>query len=113
MHSIAMPSLPAFLMISIFYRQSNPMPPFSVFDPAKVDAVSKCHDFASSVPFSLLQSNNVTTHCSTGSQQGVDMTDTINPVDCFCANVERAERDLVQPRPRPGGLVFRAGGLPP
>ena len=28
-----------------------------------------------------------------------------------CANVERAERELLQPRPRLGGFVFLAGGL--
>ena len=32
--------------------------------------------------------------------------------DRSCANVERAERELVHPRTRPGGLVFHAGGLP-
>ena len=40
------------------------------------------------------------------------MADTVNAVDCCCAGVERAERELLQPRPRPGGLVFLAGGLP-
>ena len=40
------------------------------------------------------------------------MPDTVNAVDRCCANVERAERELLQPRPRPGGLVFLAGGLP-
>ena len=39
------------------------------------------------------------------------MADTVNTVDCCYANVERVEREL-QPRPRPGGLVFHAGGLP-
>ena len=40
------------------------------------------------------------------------MADTVDAVDHCCANVERAERELLQPRPRPGGLVFLAGGLP-
>ena len=40
------------------------------------------------------------------------MADTIDAVDRCCANVERTERELLQPRPRPGGLVFLAGGLP-
>ena len=40
------------------------------------------------------------------------MADTVNAVDRCCANVERAKRELLQPRPRPGGLVFLAGGLP-
>ena len=40
------------------------------------------------------------------------MPDTVNAVDrCCCANVERAERELLQPRPRPCGLVFLGGGL--
>ena len=40
------------------------------------------------------------------------VADTVNAVDRCCANVERTERELLQPRPRPGGLVFFAGGLP-
>ena len=40
------------------------------------------------------------------------MPDTVNAVDRCCANVERVERELLQLRPRPGGLVFLAGGLP-
>ena len=84
------------------------MLPFSAFDPAEIDAVSRYHDFGSSVPFGLLQSNNVTTLYSTGSQQGVDVGDTTNTVDCCCANIERK---LLQPKPRPGGLAFNAGGL--
>ena len=75
----------------------------------KTNAVSRCRNFGSSVPFGLLQSDDVTTLCSTGSQQGVDVPDA---VDRCCANVERAERKLLQPRPRPGGLVFLADGLP-
>ena len=78
----------------------------------KTNALSRCRNFGSSVPFGLLQSDNVTTLCSTGSQQGVDVPDTVDAVDRCCANVERAERELLQPRPRPGGLVFLADGLP-
>ena len=40
------------------------------------------------------------------------MPDTVNAVDHNCANVERAEREVLQTRPRPGGLVFLTGGLP-
>ena len=40
------------------------------------------------------------------------MAGTVNAVDRCCTNVERAERELLQPRPRPGDLVFCAGGLP-
>ena len=91
------------------------MLPFPAFDSAAItaekDTVSRCHDFENSVPFGLLQSNNVTTLCSTGSQQGVDVENIVSAVDRCCVNVERAERDLVQPRPRPGGLVFLSGGL--
>ena len=100
----------------LLYRQPNPMLPFPAFDSAAITAekgaVSRCHNFGSSVPFSLLQSINVTTLCSTGSQQGVDVADTVNAVDRCCVNVERAKRELLQPRPRPGGLVLLAGGLP-
>ena len=40
----------------------------------------------------------------------VDVTDTLNnAVNHCCTNVERTERELVQPRSRPGGLVFHAG----
>ena len=92
------------------------MLPFSAFDTAaitaEIDAVSRCHCFGSSVAFGLLQSNNVTNLSSTRSQQGVDVADTVNAVDRCCAYVERAERELVQPIPRSGGLIFHAGGLP-
>ena len=75
------------------------MLPFSAFSPAaitaEIDAASRCHDCGTSVPFCLLQFNNVTTLCSTGFQQGVDMADTVNAVDRCCANVERAKRELV------------------
>ena len=64
------------------------------------------HDFGSSVLFDLLQSNNVTTLCSTGSQQGVHVADTVNAVGSYCANVDRAGRELLQSRPHPGYLVF-------
>ena len=37
---------------------------------------------------------------------------TLNAVDSCCANVERVKRELLQWRPRPGGLVCLAGGLP-
>ena len=40
------------------------------------------------------------------------MADTVDTVDRCCANVERTERELLQPRPRPGGLVLLAGGFP-
>ena len=73
---------------------------------AEKDAVSRCRNFGSSVPFGLLQSNDVTALCSTGSQQSVDVPDTVNAVDRCCANVELAERELLQTRPRPGGLCF-------
>ena len=86
------------------------MLPFSAFDPAastaKVDALSKGHGFGSSVSFRLLQPKSATTLCSPGSQQCVDLTDPVNFVDRFCAYVERAKREVVQPRPRPGGFVF-------
>ena len=72
------------------------MLPFSAFDPAaittEIDVVSRCHDFGNSFPFGLLQSKNVTTLCSTGSQQGVDVANTVDTVDRCCTNVERVER---------------------
>ena len=116
MHSIVMPSSPAFLNDLLLYRQSNPVLPFPALHHAtittKKDAVFRCRNFGSSVPFGLLQSDDVTTLCSTGPQQGVDVADTVDAVDHCCANVERTERELLQPRPRPRGLVFLAGGLP-
>ena len=100
----------------LVYRQSNHMLPFPALNhgtiPTKEYAASRCRNFGSSVPFRLLQSDDVTTLCSTGSQQGVDVADTVDAIDRCCANVERAERKLLQSRPRPGGLVFLADGLP-
>ena len=49
------------------------------------------------------------TLCSAGSQQGVNVADTVDAVNSWCTNVERAERELFQPGPRPGGLVFLCG----
>ena len=79
---------------------------------AEEDAVSGCRNLGRSVPFGLLQSDSITTLCRTGSQQSVDVSDTVSAVDRCCANVKHAEREPLQPRPRPGGLVFLAGGLP-
>ena len=92
------------------------MLPFFGFDPAastaEINVEPRSHDFESSVPFGLLKFNNVTTLCRSGSQLGVDVADIVSAVDRCCANGERVERDLVQPRSRPGGLVFCAGDLP-
>ena len=40
------------------------------------------------------------------------MADTVTAVDRCWGNVERAERELLQPRPRAGSLVFLPGGPP-
>ena len=40
------------------------------------------------------------------------MADAVKLVDRCCAKAERAERELLQSRPRPGSLVIFAGGLP-
>ena len=92
------------------------MLPFPALNHATITAgkyaVSRCRDFGSSVPFGLLQSIDATTLCSTGSQQSVDVPDTVNTVDSCYANVERAKRELFQWRRRPGGLVFLPEGLP-
>ena len=116
MHSIVTPSSPAFLTIFSFIASPTPCCPFLLLtmlqSPLKKDAVSRCRDFESSVPFGRLQFDDVTTLCSTGSQQGVDMADTVDVIDRCCANVERTKRELLKRRPRPDGLVFLAGGLP-
>ena len=71
----------------------SPVPPHAALNHATItaekDAVSRCRNFGSSVSFGLLQSDDVTTLCSTGSQQGVDVPDTVNAVDRCCANVCR------------------------
>ena len=58
------------------------MLPFLPFDPAaittEIDAVSRCNDFGCSVLFGLLQFDNATTPCSTGSQEGVHVIYTVN-----------------------------------
>ena len=114
MHSIVMPSSPAFLTISSFIASPIPCCPFlpltMLQSPLKNDAVSRCRNFVSSVPFGLL--HNPMTSQPFAAQQSVDMPDIVNAVDRCCTNVERAERELLQPRPRSGGLVFLAGGFP-
>ena len=71
---------------------------FSVFDSAAIttekNAVSRCHEFGSPVPFGLLQFNDITTLSSTGSQQVSMGSITVSAVNRCCANVERAEREL-------------------
>ena len=92
------------------------MLPFSALNHAAIttekNAVSRCRNLGSSVAFDLLQSDDVTTLCSTGSQQSVDVPDTVDTADRYCGNVERVELELLQPRPQAGGLVFLADGLP-
>ena len=116
MHSIAMQSLQFFLNDFLLYRQSNPVLPFPPFDPAavaaEVDAVSGCDNFGSSVPFGLVQSEDITAFCGTGSQEGVDVADAVDTFDSCCANIKRAKREFFQPRSCLGGLVLHAGGLP-
>ena len=79
------------------------MLPFSSFDAAAItaknDAVSRCHEFGSSVPFGLLQSNNFTILCSTGSQQVsmwlIPLTPLIAAVQTLnVPNVSSSSRDL-------------------
>ena len=88
MDSIAMPSLPAFSTISSFTAS----PTAAI--PAEVDAVSGCDTFRGSVPLGLLQSDDVTALCSTGSQEGVDVADAVDAFDSCCADIKSAEREL-------------------
>ena len=96
MHSIAMPSYFNYLLL---YRQSNPMLPFPALNhvaiAAKTNALSRCRNCKFRARFGLLHSDDVTILCSTGSQQGVDVADTVDAIDRCCANVERAERELL------------------
>ena len=107
-----MPSSPAFLTVSS-YIASPRRAAFSCPQPCYNHRWKRrriqCRNFGSSVPFDLLQFNDATTLCSTGSQQSVDVPDTVDAVDSCCANVQRAKRELFQRRRRPGGLVFLAG----
>ena len=90
--------LTSFLNDFLFYCQSNPVLPFSPSDPAaitaEVNAVSSCHNFRNAVSFRLLQSDDVTTFCSTESQGNVDMTDTVDAFKGCCTHVERAKREF-------------------
>ena len=65
------------------------MLPFSPFDPAaitaEVDAIPGCHNFRSSVPFGLLQSDDVTTLSGTYSQEAVDVASAVDTFDSCCA----------------------------
>ena len=118
MHSIAMPSSPAFLTISSFIASPTACCPFLPLTMLTITTKktrypdAEIPEVLSLLVLGLLQSDDVTTLCITGSQQGVDVADTIDAVDRCCAIVKRAECKLLQPRPRPGGLVFLAGGLP-
>ena len=84
MHSIVMPSSPAFSTISSFIANPTPCCPFlpltPLQSPLKKAAVSRCHSFENSVPFCLLQSNDITILSSTGSQQGIDVPIPLTPL---------------------------------
>ena len=116
MHSIVMPVLTSFFNVFLLYSQSNPMLSFPSFDlaaiAAEVDTVSGCDNFRGSVPLGLLQFDDVTALCGTGSQEGVDVVDAVDAFDSCCADIKSAEREFFQPRPCPGGLVLHAGGRP-
>ena len=117
MHSIVMPSLPAFFYDFLLDRQSDSMLPFSPFDPAaitaEVDAIPGCnHNFRSSIPFSLLQYDDVTTLSGTYSQEAVDVANAVDTFESCCAHIKSDEREFFQPPSRSGGLVLHAGGLP-
>ena len=92
MHSITMSTLPVFSMLS------SPIASFAIFNSAaitiEIDEVYRCDDSGCLFPFAILQFDNAKT-C----------------VDSCCANTERAEHELVQPRPHPGSLMFHPGGL--
>ena len=108
MHSIVMPSLPAFFTDFLLNRQSDSMLPFFPFGPvaitAEVDAIPGCHIFRSSVPFGLLQSDYVTTLSGTYSQEAVDVANAGDTFDSCCAHNKSAEREFFQ---RSGGLGMR------
>ena len=104
-----MPSSPAFLTVSSFIaspRHAAFSCPQPCYNHRWKRRRIQCRNFGRSAPFGLLQFNDATTLCSTGSQQSVDVPDTVNAVDSCCANVQRAKRELLQRRRRPGGLVF-------
>ena len=77
-----------------------PFPPFdSSAIATEVDAVSGWDKLRHSVQLGLLQSDDVTALCGSGSQEGVDVADAVDAFDSCCANIKSAERELFQPRP--------------
>ena len=117
MHSIARPSSPAFLTISSLIASPTPCCPFLPLTMLQSPLKKTRYPVAQvlEVP-SLLVSCNPMTPQPFAAQvlsRVVDVADTVDAVDRCCANVEHAERELLQPRPRPDGLVVLAGGLPP
>ena len=115
MHSIAMPCLPACSTISSFIASSTPCCPFLSLTPLSSPLKKTRYPDAtiSKVPSLSVSSSPITDHSlQHTTQRGVDVADTVSAFYSCCANVERAERELIQPRPRPGGLVVRGGGLP-
>ena len=115
MHAVVMPFSPAFLTIFSFIASPTPCCPFLPL--AMLQSPLKKMRYPDAEirklrPFWSPASDDVTTLCSTDFQQGVDVPNTIDAVDRCCANVERTERKLLQPRPRPDGLVYLVDGLP-
>ena len=112
MYSIAMSSLSSFLTIFSFIASSTSccplLPLATVQSPPKQTRYPDAK--FSEVPSHLVSCNPIASQPL--AEQGVDVANTVNAVDRYCANVERAKRELVQPRLRPDSLAFHAGGLP-
>ena len=107
MHSIEMSSSP--------FARPTPNYPFLPFTPLQSPPKKTRYPDAtiSEVPSFFIFCSRITPQ--TFAAQGLSMVSMwpipLTPYRC-CANVEHSERELLQPRPRPGGLVFHAGGLP-
>ena len=114
MHSIVMSSSPVFLPISSFIACPTPCCPFLPLTPLQSPLKKTRYQDATTleVPSLFVSCSPMTSQpFAAQSLSRVSMSHTVNAVDRCCANVEYAERELLQPRPRPGGLVFLASGL--
>ena len=117
MHSIVMPSSPAFLTIFSFIASPTPCCPFLPLTMLQSPLKKRRYPGTEilEVPSVLVSCNPMTSQpfaAQVISRVSMCPMPLTSVVDRCCANVERAERELLQPRLRPGGLVLLADGLP-
>lgn len=96
--SIATPSLPAYIVNFLFYRQSDFLPLTPMQSPPNF---TRCLATRISEISSLLASCSPMTSAT-------NVADAVDAFESCCLHIERAKREFLQPPPCPDGLMLRA-----